>query len=229
MEPETTTGFFYGYSIFFYIYYFGSILASVLVLDLLFRSVMAAANAPPFPFKKIMRSCSAGRLVKLIWFLMRCINALAKDLFIIIRNRLSLVVVSIYYVNIDSAVINHNNNIPGCPLTLLIERRNDNTLKILVDVHPESSRWLRFNTMKIQIGRNTGRIKSIIVHYRRIRERGIWLRLGCEATEWRSYLGSVVTAHIEVAKFHSSKLSRQPILISRIFKHYSDPIFQEVA
>lgn len=136
-----------------------------------------------------------------------------------------------YNVQVNPEIINTRGNIPHCPNLITVQRLGNQTLKVVFNSVPERTQLVRFRGVTFEIGRAHGRVKNVVIDYPYIRNRGVFLRQGCGETEWRQFISSVVQAHLEVLKFYlpQHKRTRHPILVSRIFRNYADPIFQEVA
>ncbi len=138
--------------------------------------------------------------------------------------------VSVRTIPINGAMLNDKRVvIADCPANVVVRRKSNRTLSIVTGTFGEKCYWMHWPCISFQVGIQTGRVRSLIVRYDKIRKLGSFFRHGCPDTEWKKYLTSVVTAHVEVLKFSQRRKCRHPALISRIFKHYGDQIFDEVA
>lgn len=135
-------------------------------------------------------------------------------------------------VPIDAAVVNSPKNgytYADCPGSVWVRCKVNFTLDVEVGGFQEKCMWYCWPGVEFHVGKQTGRIKRVIVKYRYLRNRGQFFRNACGETEWPKYFTSVVLAHIEVLKFSQRNRSHHPTLIGRIFKHYGENLFQDVA
>lgn len=134
-------------------------------------------------------------------------------------------------IHIDNGLINSPRkgySFAGCPHQIIVKNLINNTISIHFSDWDEPNRWYYYPSVSFCTGRMSGRLKYVIVKYQDIRRRGQFFRLGCDATDWPKYFTSTVLAHLEALKFRQHRRSHHPTLVSRIFKHYGEQIFQDM-